>query len=136
MSVQLKSSCTLIQVYDMLESVQFYRHHLGFEIAQQSPFFEQPYPHFNWALLKHENAEFMLNTAFEADRRPALRNPEWKRGHRDVTLFFACPDVDGAFESLKDSGLSPKPPMVTHYAMKQLWFSDPDGYGICLQWPA
>ena len=87
-------------------------------------------------LLKHGNAGFMLNTAFDADQRPASRDPAWVAGHRDTTLFFDCPDVDRAYESLKDSGLSPKPPVITHYGMKQLWLSDPDGYRICLQWSA
>lgn len=29
-----------------------------------------------------------------------------------------------------------KEPKVTPYGMKQLWFTDPDGYGICFQWSA
>ena len=136
MTVRIEGICALIQVYDMLESVRFYREYLGFEIAQQAPFFDHPYPHINWVLLKRESAEFMLNTAFEADQRPASREPAWVAGHRDTTLFFGCPDVDAAYASLKSSGLSPNPPVITHYRMKQLWFSDPDGYGICLQWPA
>jgi catechol 2,3-dioxygenase-like lactoylglutathione lyase family enzyme len=136
MTVQIASLCTLIQVYDMLESVRFYREHLGFEIAQQAPLFEHPYPHINWVLLRRENAAFMLNTAYDADQRPPSRDPAWAGGHRDTTFFFGCPDLDGAYASLKNSGLSPKPPAVTHYGMKQLWFGDPDGYGICLQWPA
>jgi glyoxylase I family protein len=110
MTVQIEGVCTLIQVYDMLESVRFYREHLGFEIAQQALFFEHPYPHINWVLLRRGNAEFMLNTAYDADRRPPSRDPAWAGGHRDTTLFFGCPDVDGAYENLKNSGLSPSPP--------------------------
>ena len=136
MVVRIEGVCALIQVYDMLESVGFYREQLGFEIAQQAPSFEQPYPHMNWVLLRRENTEFMLNTAYEADKRPPSRDPAWVRAHRDTTLFFGCPDVDAAYETLKDTGLTPRPPVITHYGMKQLWVSDPDGYGICLQWLA
>jgi catechol 2,3-dioxygenase-like lactoylglutathione lyase family enzyme len=120
----------------MLESVRFYREHLGFEIAQQSPRVEQPYPHFNWALLKRGDAEFMLNTAYEADERPTKREAARCATHRDVELFFSCSDVDGAYEALKHAGVAREPPKVTHYGMKQLSFCDPDGFGICLQWPA
>jgi catechol 2,3-dioxygenase-like lactoylglutathione lyase family enzyme len=76
----LTGLCPLLQVFDMQESVRFYREHLGFEIAEQSPRVEHPYPHFNWALLKRDGAELMLNTAYEADERPATRDPERRLG--------------------------------------------------------
>jgi glyoxylase I family protein len=136
MPVRIEGICTLIQVFDMLESLAFYGAHLGFEVHQQAPFFEKPYPHINWVWLKRDNAELMLNTAFEADTRPQARDPAWNAGHRDITLYFGCPDVDTAYESLRLSGLRVMPPVVTHYGMRQLSFADPDGYGICLQWPA
>ena len=126
----------LLQVFDMLESVRFYREHLGFEVAQQSPWLERPYPHFNWALLKTDDVQLMLNTASEADERPAKREAVRCASHRDVGLFFGCSDVDGAYEALKHAGVAREPPKVTHYGMKQLYFRDPDGFEICLQWPA
>jgi glyoxylase I family protein len=119
MPVQIESICTLVQVYDMLESLRFYQEHLGFEIARQAPLFAEPYPHINWVMLRRGNAELMLNTAFEADRRPASRDPAWVAAHRDTAFFFACPDVDAAYEALKSSNLSPKPPIVTHYGRRQ-----------------
>jgi glyoxylase I family protein len=134
-TVEINGVCALIQVFDMMESLQFYRSHLGFEIVQQAPLFENPYPHINWVWLKRGGAELMLNTAYEAELRPAAREPGWIRSHRDVTFYFGCPDLDAAYDTLKRSGLSLKPPVVTHYGMKQLSFADPDGYGICLQWP-
>ena len=33
-------------------------------------------------------------------------------------------------------GVRVEPPRVAPYGMRQLYFSDPDGYGICFQWPA
>ena len=129
----LTDLCPLLQVFDMLESVRFYREHLGFGVALQSPLVERPYPHFNWALLKRGDTQLMLNTAYEADRRPAGRDAARCASHRDTGLFFGCPDVDAAYESLTHSGLAMKPPRVTHYGMKQLYFTDPDGFEICLQ---
>jgi glyoxylase I family protein len=134
MPPQIAGLCPLIQVFDMLESVRFYRDRLGFEIAHQSPHQERPYPHFNWAWLKRGDAELMLNTAYEADERPPARDTARQVAHDDTTLYFACPDVDGAYELLKAAGLNLKPPRVAPYGMKQLSFHDPDGYGICLQW--
>jgi hypothetical protein len=28
-----------------------------------------------------------------------------------------------------------EPPKVAPYGMKQLYASDPDGFGVCFQWP-
>ena len=32
-------------------------------------------------------------------------------------------------------GLNVNEPKVAPYGMRQLWFKDPDGYGLCFQWP-
>jgi glyoxylase I family protein len=124
----------LIQVFDMLESVRFYCTHLGFEIDAQSPMIETPYPHFNWALLTRGAVQLMLNTAYEGDSRPRSRDAGRVAAHADTILYFGCPDVDGAYVQLKAAGLELDPPVVAPYGMKQLSFSDPDGYAICLQW--
>jgi len=47
---------------------------------------------------------------------------------------WACPDVDAAYRELKDARLALDPPKVAPYGMKRLYFKDPDGYSICLQW--
>ena len=140
MAVQIEGVCALIQVYDMLELVDFIgaiwasrlrsrrrsssipiRILIGFFEARESRVHARPGP----ATL---------------DQRPPARDPASVVGHRDTTLFFACPDIEGAYESLKSSGLSLQPPVVTHYGMRQLGFNNTDGYGICLQsarctWP-
>jgi glyoxylase I family protein len=134
MAFQITELCPLIQVFDMLESVRFYREHLGFEIAQQSPVIEEPYGHFNWALLKRDAMSLMLNTAYEADERPASRDTVYRSAHADTALYFGCPDVDAAYAQLKEAGLNLSPPTVARYGMKQLYLTDPDGFVICLQW--
>ena len=56
--------------------------------------------------------------------------------HDDVTLYFGCPDVDAAYAHLRARGVPAQPPNVAPYGMKQLCMRDPDGYGVCFQWPA
>jgi glyoxylase I family protein len=78
----------------------------------------------------------MLNTAYESDKRPAAPDPTRIKSHEDICLFFGCKDLDAAYQHLRANGVSLKEPKVAPYGMKQLSFKDPDGYGICLQWPA
>jgi predicted enzyme related to lactoylglutathione lyase len=77
----------------------------------------------------------MLNTAYEADVRPSAPEPARISAHTDTALFFSCEDVDVAYGYLRQRGVVAKPPIITGYGMKQLYFKDPDGYEICLQHP-
>lgn len=133
---RLSGSCPLFQVFDMLESVAFYRDLFGFEIHQQSPYVETPYPHIDWVWLKRDDIDLMLNTAYEAEDRPPERDPARATAHSDVCLYLGCPDVDEAFELLKAGLPDLKPPETAPYGMRQLNLRDPDGYAICLQWEA
>ncbi len=81
-------------------------------------------------------AEVMLNTAYEADQRPPVHDPVRIAAHEDTCLFFGCKDLDAAYRHLLTNGVDLKEPKVAPYGMKQLWFKDPDGYGLCFQWPA
>jgi catechol 2,3-dioxygenase-like lactoylglutathione lyase family enzyme len=133
MVIDLRGLTPLLQVYDMPRSIRFYRDVLGFEVVANSPELGEDF--FHWALLRLGEAELMLNTAYEDNRPPA---PDTRRvaAHGDTGLFFGCPDVDAAYEQLRRKGLEVKPPTVAPYGMKQLSLSDPDGYGLCFQWPA
>lgn len=55
--------------------------------------------------------------------------------HDDTCLYFACTDVDAAYQHLRANGLDVKEPKVAPYGMKQLYVSDRDGYALCFQWP-
>jgi catechol 2,3-dioxygenase-like lactoylglutathione lyase family enzyme len=136
MAVDLRGVCTLLQVFDMMQAVRFYREHLGFEVIQQSPLIEAPYLHFHWCLLEREGVQLMLNTAYETHERPAAPDPARFAAHDDTCLYFSCPDVDAAYADLRAQGLEMAPPKIAPYGMKQLYFKDLDGYGICLQWRA
>jgi len=78
----------------------------------------------------------MLNTAYEADRRPVAPDPVRIAAHEDTCLFFGCKDLVAAYQHLRTHGVDVKEPKVAPYGMNQLWFKDPDGYGICFQYPA
>lgn len=132
MRLELRGSVTLLEVFSVPRSISFYCDVLGFERVQSAG--EGDYV--GWAWLRHGDVEVMLNAMFDADETPTPADPARVAAHRDTTLFIGCPDVDGAYEVLRTKGVIVKPPAVAHYGMKQLSFSDPDGYGICLQWPA
>jgi catechol 2,3-dioxygenase-like lactoylglutathione lyase family enzyme len=123
----------LVQVFDMPTSIAFYRDVLGFEVVTTSaPRGE----HFDWAMLRLNGVELMLNTAYEEDARPAAPDAVRFAAHDDTCLYFGCPDVDAAYAYLRARGVNVKEPHVAHYGMKQLYLHDPDGYNLCFQWPS
>lgn len=122
----------LLQVFDMPTSIRFYRDVLGFTVSATS----SPGDDCNWAGLRLNGAEVMLNTAYEPGTRPTTPDPARIASHDDTCLFFGCKDLDAAYRHLRAHGIDLKEPKVAPYGMRQLWFKDPDGYGICLQWPA
>jgi catechol 2,3-dioxygenase-like lactoylglutathione lyase family enzyme len=132
MPLQVSGTVTLLQVFDMPTSLRFYRDLLGFEMVHRS----QPDDNCGWAWLRLDDAEIMLNTAYDDDDRPPTPDPERRKAHEDTVLFFGCPDVDGAYTFLRSQGIEAKEPKTTYYGMRQVWFQDPDGYGLCLQWKA
>ena len=133
MGITVQGVCPLLQVFDMPTSIAFYRDLLGFEIVDTS---SPPGDDCDWAWLKLNDAELMLNTAYERHERPASPDPTRIAAHKDIGLFFGCPDVDDVYAYLQAQGLDVKPPVLPDYGMKQLYVSDPDGYSLCFQWPA
>ena len=135
MALDVRGLTPLLSVFDMPTSVRFYRDLLGFEVAMSSPPVEEVM--FHWCLLRLGGAELMLNTEYEFDSdRPAERPPAFTQAHSKVCLYIGCLDVDAAWEELKDKVATIKKPVVTRYSMKQMYLSDPDGYGLCFQWQA
>src|SRR6266481_4814914 len=120
MAVDIRGMAPLLQVFDMPTSIKFYRDALGFEVVTTStPRGE----HFDWALLRLNGVELMLNTAYEEDARPLAPDP-------------ARLAVHAAYAYLRTRGVAAKEPKIAPYGMKQLYVSDPDGYNLCFQWPA
>ena len=129
--IEVRGLTPLLFVFDMPKSIHFYCETLGFEIAVSD---RKAAPHFDWVLLRLNGAELMLNTAYELDERPVSPDPSRIGAHQDTTLYFACPDVDGAYGHLRQKGIAAEPPRVAYYGMKQLYVTDPDGYLLCFQW--
>jgi glyoxylase I family protein len=132
MAIGVRGVAPLLQVFDMPTSIAFYCQVLGFEVVSTS----EPGPRFDWALLRLDDVELMLNTAYEGHARPPAPDPGRVAGHADTTIYFGCPDVDGAYRYLRAQGLEVEEPVVQAYGMKQLYVADPDGFSLCFQWPA
>lgn len=132
MGIAARGVCPLIEVFDMKTALRFYRDVLGFDVVESAP----PGDDCDWALLRLDEAELMLNTAYEKDERPAAADPARVAAHADTTLFFGCPDLDAAYALLRERGVEVEAPTLRPYGMRQLSLSDPDGYGLCFQWPA
>lgn len=132
MPIDIRGLAPLLEVFDMRTSVRFYRDILGFELVSAS----EPGEDFDWALLRANGCELMLNTAYERGERPPAADPARIAAHKDTALYFGCPDPDAAYRYLLAQGLNVRKPVVTHYGMKQLYVLDPDGYNVCFQWPA
>jgi glyoxylase I family protein len=134
MGLDLEGFAPLLQVFDMPTSVAFYRDVLGFEVVETSE--RRGADDFDWAMLRRDGITLMLNTAYEEDNRPPEPAAARVAAHDDVGLFFGCRDLDEAYTHLRGKGVSAEGPRVAPYGMRQLWLKDPDGYVVCLQWPA
>jgi len=139
MAFEVRSLCPYFEVYDMPASLRFYIDQLGFALVDHAPHRggDDPY-RYHWCWLRLGSADLMLNTVYEFDEeRPTREEHLRQRGHRDTCLFFGCPDVDAAYAELTARGVViDRPPKVAPYGMKQMYFKDPDGFGLCFQWKA
>ena len=129
---KIKGMAPYIEVFDMPLSLGFYRDVLGFSVISSSGEGDDV----DWVLLQLENAQFMLNTAYEKAHRPAEPDPTRIKGHQDVSFYFNCSDIDGLYKYLtgKDIDIQNKP-HITGYGWKAISVKDPDGYGVCFHWP-
>src|SRR5687768_1221444 len=100
----------------MPASLRFYRDVLGFEVIATNDDDAGD----DWCYLRLGKAELMLNAMYEAPERPSTPEKPRVAAHSDVCLYFACPDVDGAYRYLREKGVDVKEPTVARYGMKQL----------------
>jgi glyoxylase I family protein len=135
-SIHLESGIPLFFVYDVPTAVAFYRDILGFEIINTSKPFSEAKDDFGWCLMRLGPVELMLNNAYEDNIRPPAPDPDRIRAHADIILYMMCRELDAAYALLCAAGIDANPPKVAYYGLRQVNFKDPDGYGLCLQWPA
>jgi glyoxylase I family protein len=131
MPIDFSGPCPLLQVFDMPTSLRFYCGVLCLEVASQS----QPGDNPGWASLKGRGVELMLNTAYDGGQRPPEPDPARVAAHGDTILYFGCEDLEDAYRHLRAHGVNAREPKVAPYGMRQLYATDPDGYGLCFQWP-
>ena len=133
MNIEVRGVCVLLQVFDIPASIRFYRDILGFEVVQTTT--PREGDQFDWGLLRLNDTEVMLNTAYEQEFRPAQPDPARIAAHNDTCIYFSCPDVDAAYRHLRAQGIDVKEPQIAPWRSKQLYLHDPDGYTLCFQWP-
>ncbi len=51
-------------------------------------------------------------------------------------ITFGCQNLDAACAYLSNAGLQVTGPTMRPFGMRQMFFKDPDGYQLCLQWRA
>ena len=125
---------TLLSVFDMPQSLSFYRDVLGFEVVSASPEVETNEGRFShWVWLRFGAAEIMLNTQYDSNQRPTQSPEARSRNHGDTCLYIGCPDVDVAYEALKRRGLEASPPTMAPYGLRLFRAKDPDGYVVVFQ---
>jgi glyoxylase I family protein len=104
--IDIHGVAPLLQVFDMPAATHFYRDVLGLKVSATS----EPGDNCNWAWLKRNGAELMLNTAYEADLRPPSPDPARVAAHGDTCLYFGCADLDAAYQYLRQHGVNAKGP--------------------------
>jgi glyoxylase I family protein len=132
MGIELSGCCPLLQVFDMPTALSFYCEGLGFKVTSHSGVL----PDCGWVLLDRKGTELMLNTAYDDGERPAEPDPARIAAHGDTCIYFGWGDLDGLYAELRGKGLKAREPKVAPYGWKQLYVTDPDGFGLCFQWPA
>jgi glyoxylase I family protein len=132
MAIEVRSLAPLMEVFDMPTSLAFYRDKLGFRVTGDSGRGDES----GWVMLELGDVTIMLNTAYDDGKRPDAPDPKRVAAHHDTCIYFGCPDVDAAYEHLKDVGIECKPPSIAPYGMKQLYVTDPDNFNLCFQWRA
>ena len=132
MPVHITYLTPLIQVFNMRRSLEFYRNVLGFEVHMDSGGGDDS----SWVWITKDGTHLMLNDQYEPGNVPAAPPAERVKWHKDTCIYFGCEDIDAAYHEFRAKGVELGPPTIAPYGMKQLYLKDPDGYGICFQWPS
>ena len=126
-----------VEVFDMTASVAFYRNILGFDVLFASPEVDTAEGRFShFVRLGRDQAEIMLNTAYDSNERPPERSEARWAGCQHIQFYIDCNDVAGLYAKVVDSGCSSAAPAKTSYGYLAFSVSDPDGYRLTFHQPA
>lgn len=128
-SENIRAVTVLLEVFDMATSVAFYRA-LGAEVVQH---WGERDEEWDWVFLRLGEAELMLNTAYERDRRPPAPDPAHVEAHADTELFFDCIDLDALCTQLRAAGILVPQPENTFYGTRRVCLKDADGFRVWFQ---
>ena len=133
---QITGLTPYVEVFDMVESVAFYRDVLGFAVQFASPEVETAEGRFShFVMLRHGQAGIMLNTAYDSNERPPERSdPRWA-ACRHIQFYIDCDDVAALYTEIRARGGKSAPPAKTGYGYVGFSLSDPDGYKVIFHQP-
>ena len=125
-----------VEVFDMTASVAFYCDVLGFEVLFASPEVETAEGRFShFVRLGRDQAEIMLNTAYDSNERPLERSDARWACCQHTQFYIDCNDVEGFYAKVAGDGGIAAAPEKTRYGYLAFSISDPDGYRIIFQQP-
>jgi glyoxylase I family protein len=124
------------EVFDMIESLRFYRETLGFSVIFASPEVDTAEGRFShFVRLGRGHIDLMLNTAYDANERPpAATDARWV-GCQHTALYIDCDGVEALYAELADRGLRADPPAPTDYGYLAFAAHDPDGHRLIFHQP-
>ena len=120
----LRTLVPLCVVEDIAASVRFYGLMLDFRLTHAW----EPDGKLTWCQMTRNDVGIMLQQVCAGDNLPQPRGA-------GVTLYIHCDDAEDVFLRLQERGVEVDPPITTFYGMKQVYVTDPDGYGLCFQNP-
>ena len=91
MAIELRGSAPLFEVFDMPAAFAFYRGVLGFEVVSTNKQKDADPADVDWAWLRLNDVDVMLNTAYDQDERPPERDPKRVCGY-GVCFSSTCRD--------------------------------------------
>lgn len=113
-----------LMVNDVNETVNFYKEHLGFQLAMSVP----DEGSFNWALVKNEDISIMFQTqASIAEDLPVISSRTVLGG---AIFYFNVENIENWYERLKKVTTVLSKPSETFYGTMEFSFLDCNGYII------